>query len=742
MADGKKEKVSELQYIKGVGPVRAAALAKDGILTQQDLLNYFPRDYIDRNAIASFKALSVKLRQEDLFEKKSLPKDFSLRNEIITIGQITESNEKQLRKNRKILKLTIADGSGGFANIIFWSYTDYYKKTYPEGELVAISGRAELDMVGRITFSHPEIEKFHPEDEKLYREGHILPVYPMTQVMKTAKWNMRVLRQVIYSAIENQLSQIKENLPGQILKKYKLIERSDAFRQLHFPDNIETVGKAKNRMKFEEVFFFELFLAIRQKKSKVNEPGIVMNPKSPRARRLYESLPFSLSSDQKKVIREITDDMKSGSPMNRLLQGDVGSGKTIVALLTMLDVIDNGYQVAIMAPTEILAEQHYHTFKDYISDFKINIVQLIGGQKTKARNQILDDIKSGKANIIVGTHAMFESTVTYKNLGLVVIDEQHRFGVAQRSQLKKLGEESHTESRTPHILVMSATPIPRTLSMTLYGDLDVSIIREMPLNRKPISTKVVFESQLPDIYDYIKKEISKGHQAFIVFPLVEKSEKLELKSAVEHFDMLKNNVFPELKCGLLHGQMFWYEKEDTMKAFLNKQYNILIATTVIEVGIDIPNATVMLINNAERFGLSTLHQLRGRVGRSGLQSYCFLATKENYKFEMKRKDVQEQERKSAIIRLKTMEETTDGFNISEVDLKLRGPGDVLGTRQSGLPAFKFLDLVRDGDIITEARREAFSIIDDDPHLRKQQNEILRNEFIKLYKDGKHFFNIA
>lgn len=742
MADSKKEKISELQYIKGVGPVRAEALAKDGILTQKDLLNYFPRDYIDRNAVTSFKALSVKLRQEDLFEKKSLPKDFSLRNEIITIGQITDSQEKHFGKNRKMLKLTIADGSGGFANIIFWSYTDYYKKTYPVGEMVSISGRAELDMVGRITFNHPEIEKFHPDDEKLYREGRILPVYPMTQTMKSARWNMRVLRQVVYSAIENQLTQIKENLSQQILNKFKLITRSDAFFQLHFPDNIEIVNRAKYRMKFEEVFFFELFLAIRQKKSKVSEPGIMMNPKSPRARKLYESLPFNLTKDQKKVIREITDDMKSGCPMNRLLQGDVGSGKTIVAILTMLDVIDNGYQVAIMAPTEILAEQHYHTFKEYMSEFNINIVQLLGGQKTKARNQILDNIKSGSANIVVGTHAMFESSVTYKNLGLVVIDEQHRFGVAQRSQLKKLGEESHSEYRVPHILVMSATPIPRTLSMTLYGDLDVSIIREMPLNRKPINTKVIFESQLPDIFDYIKKEISKGHQAFIVYPLVEKSEKLELKSAVEHFEMLKNDVFPELKCGLLHGQMLWYEKEDTMKAFLNKQYDILIATTVIEVGIDIPNATVMLINNAERFGLSTLHQLRGRVGRSSLQSYCFLATKDNYRFEMKRKDIQEEERKSAIIRLKTMEETTDGFSISEVDLKLRGPGDVLGTRQSGLPAFKFLDLVRDADIITEARREAFSIIEDDSHLRKPQNEILRNEFINLYKEGKHYFDIA
>ncbi|MBI5326095.1 MAG: ATP-dependent DNA helicase RecG [Ignavibacteriae bacterium] len=742
MAENKKEKISELQYIKGVGPVRAAALAKDGIITQKDLLNYFPRDYIDRNAISSLKSLAVKLRQDDLFESKPIPADFSLKNESIVIGQIAESEEKHFGKNKKLLKLSITDGSGGFANIIFWSFTDYYKKTYPAGEIIVISGRPELDSYGRINFHHPEIEKFHPDDEKSYREGRILPVYPMTQSMKSGKWNMRVLRQVVYSAIENQLGTIKENLSDSLLKKYKLLNRQDSFRILHFPDNIEEVGKAKFRMKFEEVFFFELFLAIRQKSSKASEPGIIIDPKSPRARRLFESLPFTLTKDQKKVINEITKDMNSGNPMNRLLQGDVGSGKTIVSLLTMLDVIDNGYQVAIMAPTEILAEQHYHTIIEYIEDLNINVVQLIGGQKTKARNQVLDKIKSGEANIVVGTHAMFESNVEYKNLGLIVIDEQHRFGVAQRGLLKKLGEKSLDKAIVPHMLVMSATPIPRTLSMTLYGDLDVSVIREMPLNRKPIKTKVIFESQLPSIYDFIKDEIKKAHQAFIVFPLVEKSEKLELKSAVEHFEKLKETIFPEQKCGLLHGQMFWYEKEETMKLFLNKHYDVLIATTVIEVGIDIPNATVMLINNSERFGLSTLHQLRGRVGRSELQSYCFLATKENYKYELRKKEVKEEERKAAIIRLKTMEETTDGFNISEVDLKLRGPGDVLGTRQSGLPSFKFLDLVKDGDIITEARREAFSIIEDDPHLRKPQNEILRNEVITQYKNDKLYFDIA
>ncbi len=742
MDEKKKEIVSELQFIKGVGPVRAKALAQEGILTSEDILNYFPRDYIDRNAVSSLKALAVKLRQDDLF-KNNISQTFSLKNEVIAIGQITDSRETKFGKNKKLLNLILSDGSGGTANILFWSYTDYYKKAYPVGELVSVSGKAELDKYNRIQFHHPEIERFEPEDEKLYRLGAILPVYPMTQALKNARWTMRQLRQTVSTVIENIIPDIKENLPLSLLDKYKLIKRNDAFRHLHFPMSVEDISLAKYRMKFEEVFLFELFLAVRQKGIKLNEPGIAMNPKSRRARALYESLPFRLTDDQKKVIRELTDDMKSGFPMNRLLQGDVGAGKTIVALLIMLDAIDNGCQVAIMAPTEILAEQHYHTIKDFSEKLGVKIVQLVGGQRTKARYEILEKIKSGEANIIVGTHAMFEGTVAYNKLGLIVIDEQHRFGVAQRASLKILAEASYgSDKRMPHILVMSATPIPRTLSLTLYGDLDVSIIREMPKDRKPVKTNVVFESQLPKIYDFIRNEVKQGHQAFIVFPLVEKSEKLELKSATEHYETLKEKIFPELKCGLLHGQMLWYEKEDTMKAFLAKQYSILVATTVIEVGIDIPNATVMLINNAERFGLSTLHQLRGRVGRSGLQSYCFLATKDNYRFEFRRKDLQEEERKAAIIRLKTMEETTDGFHISEVDLKLRGPGDVLGTRQSGLPEFKFLDLVNDGDIISTTRREAFALIEDDPHLRKPENEPLRKEFLHQYSEGKMYFDIA
>nr|MDA3842735.1 ATP-dependent DNA helicase RecG [Candidatus Kapabacteria bacterium] len=473
------------------------------------------------------------------------------------------------------------------------------------------------------------------------------------------------------------------------------------------------------------------------------EKGLQMDPKSLSARTLFDRLPFELTRDQKKVIREISRDMSSPEPMNRLLQGDVGSGKTIVAALSMLVAVDNGFQTLIIAPTEILAEQHYHSFKNMLKDLDIEIVQLLGGQRAKARRQILESIESGKAKVIIGTHALFESTVHYNMLGLIVIDEQHRFGVAQRAKLKKLAELSYPVSKlTPDVLVMSATPIPRTLSLTVYGDLDVSIIKQMPAGRKPIRTKVVFEKELPEVFEFIRSEIEAGRQAFIVYPLVEKSEKIDLKSAVEHFETIDNEIFHDLKCGLIHGQMFWYEKEEVMQGFLDKEYDVLVATTVIEVGIDVPNASVMLIENSERFGLSQLHQLRGRVGRGDQQSYCLLATKDNFKYQFSKKSKNDDERINAVIRLKTMEESTDGFRIAEVDMELRGPGDVLGTRQSGLPSFRFLDIIRDVDIISSAKNLADEIITDDPHLRKAKNSLLKEEYMRKYSKDSNYFDTA
>lgn len=737
-----KTEKSELTYLKGIGPKKAEALAEDGICTYLDLLKYFPRAYIDRDSSPSLKALAVKLRQE-LSSSFSEGRSMVFRSEVTVVARISNKREIKYGKNRKMLKIMLTDSSGGACEIIFWSFAEYYSKTYQIGQLVTVSGRPELDIYGRINFHHPEIQLFDDEEETQFKAGTILPVYKITEKMKNAHINTRLLRKIMLEVLPIHIIKFHETLPQHLLAELNLPALQESVNALHFPENREMLDKSNYRMKFEEIFFFELLISLRQYGIKNQEKGLMLDTKSPSARKLYDALPFELTKSQKKVINEIAEDFRTGHPMNRLLQGDVGSGKTIVAILAMLMAIDNGYQVAFVAPTEILAEQHFHTLLNMLKGFDLNIIQLIGGQKTKMRREVLSAIANGYANIVVGTHAMFESTVEYNSLGLVIIDEQHRFGVAQRAEIKRLAKKSlKGEDISPHVLIMTATPIPRTLSLTLYGELDVSIIREMPKDRKPIKTKVVFESQLDDVYDFIKKEIAEGHQAYIVFPLVEKSEKMELKSAVEHYEQLQNDVFPEYKCGLLHGQMFWYEKDDSMKAFLNKEFDILIATTVIEVGIDVPNATVMLIQNAERFGLSQLHQLRGRVGRSELQSYCLLATNDNFQYVLNKKTDDEEDLKAAVIRLKTMEETTDGFKISEIDLKLRGPGNILGTKQSGLPDFQFLDLANDGEIIATAKHKAYQIIEQDPHLRNESNSLIKKKFLELYETDNNFIDIA
>lgn len=736
MTKQKKEEILPLQYIKGVGPKRAEAFAKEGILTSKDLLFNLPRAYIDRTSISSIMALAVRLRQQDFFENNNRQLAISLYSEITIVGKVIQKKIHSYGKNRQMLKVTVTDFSNARADILFWNYIDYYDRHINYHDYLAISGRPQLER-NIITFHHPDIEHIE-QDEETYLKGTILPVYKLTLSLKRAGIDLKLLREIINNIIEKELQNLDECLPYYILKKYNFPSIKDAIRMLHFPQNMEEIDIAKKRMKYEEILFFQILLALIQKKHKFKDKGIAFLNDSQNAKKLYKRLPFELTSDQKKAIREILDDFRSGIPMNRLLQGDVGSGKTIVAVLAMLYAIDNGSQIAFMAPTEILAEQHFHTLKNFLKDFDINIVQLIGGQRTKLRKDIIEKISSGEANIIVGTHALFQNEIQYNKLGFIVIDEQHRFGVAQRAELKSLSEKSYSiEGISPHILIMSATPIPRTLSMTLYGDLDVSIIKEMPKGRKPIITKLVFESQIQQVYDFIKRVINKGQQAFIVYPLVEKSEKLQLKSATEHYELLKNEIFKEYKCGLLHGQMIWYEKEDIMRTFLNKGLDILVATTVVEVGIDIPNATVILIENAERFGLSQLHQLRGRVGRGTEQSYCILATKDHYQYHLKRDNAGE-ERIAAIIRLKTMAETNDGFEIADVDLKLRGPGDIMGTRQSGLPNFKFIDLINDADIITSARKDAFAIIQQDPELKSQLNIMIRNKVIKDYRNSLYF----
>ncbi len=731
---------NELQFIKGIGPRRAEAFIKEGILTPLDLLYYFPRTYIDRSGTKTLQQLKNDLKNINNFTAE---KNLYFNSESTAVAKIVSKEIREFGKKRQMLSLTISDNSGANAKIIFWNSVKYFDKMYQRGQLLAVSGKAELDRYNFISFTHPDIDIIDEEDSKLYSDGAILPKYKLSEPLRKAGITMKLMRNIIATCLKKYASSVVESFPPALMSEFQFPPKAHAIFNLHFPRNKDLLERSKLRIKFEELFLFQLFLNLKRDKIRSEEQGVKVKPKSQSARKLYDILPFDLTPDQKKVLREIASDMEAGVAMNRLLQGDVGSGKTIVAILSMLMAIDSGLQVAFMAPTEILAEQHFHSIKNFLQDLDLNVVQLVGGQKARMRRDVLEKIETGYANIIVGTHALFQSEINYNKLGLVIIDEQHRFGVMQRADLIKLAKKSFNDnSIAPHILVMTATPIPRTLTMTAYGDLDVSIIKSKPKNRKPILTKVEFESNHDKVFDFVRSEVKQGRQAFIVFPFVEKSEKIEeVKSATEYYEPLQA-VFPEFKLGLLHGQMFWYEKEEAMQNFLNKEYDILVATTVIEVGIDIPNASVMVIENAERFGLSQLHQLRGRVGRGGEQSYCILMTKDNYKFQLNKKEQAENAKSAAIIRLKTMAETTDGFKISEVDLQLRGPGDILGTKQAGLPDFKYADLVNDGDIMEIAKKMAIKIIAEDPHLRSQDNRLLRAEMSRNYFSDSNFFDIA
>lgn len=473
-------------------------------------------------------------------------------------------------------------------------------------------------------------------------------------------------------------------------------------------------------------------MAYRKRELKGELKGIQFKLMRTLTAKLKESLPFELTAAQDRVIQEIHNDMVQPVPMNRLLQGDVGSGKTIVALFAMLTAIENGYQCAIMAPTEILAEQHWRSIRNFLKDIPVNIRLLVGGQKKKLREDVLQDIRSGTANIVVGTHALIQEHVQFANLGFVVIDEQHRFGVSQRALLREKGKQN------PDVLVMTATPIPRTLSLTVYGDLDVSVIDELPKNRKQIRTAVRFEKDKAKIFDFVRAEVKKGRQAYVVYPLIEESEKIDLKAATKEYEYLSGKIFPEYTLGLLHGRLSSEEKDDMMQRFKKNEIHILVATTVIEVGIDVPNATIMIIENAERFGLSQLHQLRGRVGRGAEQSYCILLTDENYTKRTLQLAANRAEAHREVNvtkkRLETMVETNDGFRIAEVDLELRGAGEYFGTRQSGLPGFRLANIVTDADILRVARTEAFALVERDPHLTRTENKNIRKEFEFVFKD--------
>ena len=726
-----------LQFIKGVGPKRADVLAEAGLQTPVDILYAIPYQYVDRNAAASIATLYEKLRADDLWSG-SAQAIASANSEVSLMATVTHAETRSVGKSKKMFTALITDGSEATAQLVFWSYVQHFERTIRVGDTYLVSGIAEYDAQrNTIRFTHPELDKIGADDAERVLQGSILPKYRLSQKLKSAGITMRLMRSIAEQVVDKALLTEVDPFPDAFRHKHNLQPLKAALRALHFPTSHSEIEEARYRMKFEELFFFELMLATRQRNRKSSGRGIKMNVKSPRARGLIDKLPYHLTSAQKRVINEIMRDISSGEPMNRLLQGDVGSGKTIVALLCMLSVVDNGYQALIMAPTEILADQHFRTMRSLLTDSGVSIELMVGGQKRKLRREILSRISSGETHIIAGTHALFESEIEYNKLGLAVIDEQHRFGVAQRAELKRLGSDSKFE---PHFLVMSATPIPRTLSMTLYGDLDVSVIDVLPDNRHPILTQVVYSSQIGSVYQKIRTEVQQGRQGYIVYPLVEKSDKLAFKSAVEYYKMLSEQVFPDLRVGLLHGQMLWYEKDDIMKLFLQKELDILVATTVVEVGVDVPNATVMLIEDAERFGLSQLHQLRGRVGRSIYQSYCYLATKDYFRYAVSNAHAAT-DRANAAVRLRTMEETNDGFRIAEVDLKIRGPGDVMGTRQSGLPKFRYADLVTDGPVITAARKEAFATLEADPHLRKEEHGLIRDRLIRDFNQ-KSYITVA
>jgi len=680
-----------IEKLETIGPRRAAALNKIGIYKIIDLFYYFPRRYLDRSYIGKIATL-----------KES--------QETTVIGRVVNFELKRGRRNR--FQLYVTDGTSYLTCVWFSKFT-YWQRIFKPGEWLALSGK--VSRFEGFQMIHPEFDRLGMNAEgELVHTGKIIPLYPSSEALTKVGFDSRGFRRLFVNLLKLYSDKIEETIPPDIIDKQKLIPIAQALANIHFPANDEMLNKAKERLKFDELFFMELLIALRKNYNTSTSGGIRFKKVGDRVRSLVEKLPFELTDAQKKVIHEIHDDMKSSKPMNRLLQGDVGSGKTIVALITMLIAVENGYQAALMAPTEILAEQHYLTLHEILDHIGVKTILLIGAQNKTERQKVLEDIANQNADIIVGTHALIQENVDFHNLGLVIIDEQHRFGVMQRAKLRE-------KSLNPDVLVMTATPIPRTLSLTVYGDLDVSVLNEMPTGRKPIITQWRTNQSRAKIYRFVRNEVVKGAQAYIVFPLVEETEKLDLKAASDSYEKMKSSYFAQYKLGLLHGRMKSEEKESVMAAFKAGEIQILISTTVIEVGVDVPNATIMVVEHAERFGLTQLHQLRGRVGRSDLQSYCILIGYGKLSYESRK-------------RLDTMASTNDGFKLAEIDLELRGPGEFFGTKQHGLPDLKIANVVRDSQLLRQARKEAFILVNNDPHLSHEEMMGTRHYFLRNYRD--------
>jgi ATP-dependent DNA helicase RecG len=655
---------TEVQYLKGVGPRRAELLLKLNIKTIEDVLYFFARIHEDRSNFVKIKELA--------FDNDEIQ---TIRAKVISV------TSRKIRRNLSMLKILLSDGTG-LLNIVYFNQ-DFLKKLFKKDSECVVSGKVENKF--GLQMQRPVYEFLSDEDDNALHTGRIVPIYSLTEGI-----SQRMLRIMISSVLDNCLVFIEENLDESLREKYKLISKRQAVFNIHFPENLEMLEQARRRLIFEEFFILQTGIAMKKKSIVVEKHGIENFDKKELTNKFLSNLPFTLTSAQERVIEEITQDMCSNKIMHRLVQGDVGSGKTIVAVYSLLLSVENGYQAVLMAPTEILAEQHFIVLEKLFKDLDVSIAILTGGQSKKLKKEILENIEQGKINIIVGTHALIEDTVLFKNLGLVIIDEQHKFGVAQRAKLKDKGNN-------PDMLIMTATPIPRTLSMTVYGDLDVSIIDEMPKGRKPISTYLINDKKKKKLYKFVSDQIKEGRQAYFVYPLIEESEKIDLKPAVKFWEHLKKEI-TSAEIGLLHGRMTSGEKDDIMLDFKEKRIDVLVSTTVIEVGIDVPNATVMVIEDANRFGLAQLHQLRGRVGRGEYQSYCILVcvpkTEESKK------------------RMKVMVETCDGFKIAEEDLIIRGPGEFFGAKQHGMPELRIGSLITDIKIMECARKEAFAMVNN------------------------------
>jgi len=687
---------TEIQYLKGIGPKRALRLNKIGVETINDLLFLVPRRYIDRTKIVNIHELTIQ-------------------TEGTIYGKVMVNGIKKTKNRGDLVRIIVSDESGILEAI--WFNRPDLKHMFSINQRIILSGTVSYFEHKQMVNPYYEIISDEKSDDSpLVYTGSIIPIYPLTEGLSL--WE---IRRPMHNAIDLYLNYLYETLPPDILNKYQFTDIKSTIRNLHFPKTIEEAQKAKERLIYEEFFYLELILALRRLSTIQKKKECPLNENGKLTSKFMNLLPFELTQGQKKVLAEIKSDMAKASNMNRLLQGDVGSGKTVIAIYSMLIAIENGFQAALMAPTEILAEQHYLVWHERLTDIGVKSCLLTGGTKVKEKKLLCEEIEQGKIHIIIGTHALIEENIKFHKLGLAVIDEQHRFGVMQRAALINKG-------KNPDFLVMTATPIPRTLQMTLYGDLDISILSEKPPGRKKIITKLTNSNGRPKVNNFMQEKIAEGQQIYIVCPLIEESEKLDLKAAIKTYEEMKI-TFPSNRVGLIHGKLKSAERIRIMEQFRNHELDILVTTTVIEVGVDIRNATVMVIEHPERFGLAQLHQLRGRIGRGSEISYCILiASGSNFSI--------------AAERLHFFEKNDDGFFLAEKDLELRGPGEILGIRQHGLPDLKIANLQEDRHLLFNARDDAFKIIRYDPQLSKQENIVIKTTFNKKFKDRIELLRIG